>query len=221
MSKFDITDWSDFVRGVASPGVEGRMRSQLNTDPRARQIVEALGRVAALGKVDHEERAPEHAIRIAKAIAAGRRPAAAREAPQQGSLRAAATFLRRLRCTLAFDSRLQPAAAGTREIDTAHRQVVFEADDYRIDVRLEEEIEPRSTLAVGQVRSRGEQAEPLARVPVLVFAGKDEVAHALTSRFGEFQFEGLPRRPLELCLVIGEDFLEVPLEPRAEEGAGV
>lgn len=217
MSEFDITEWSDFVRGVTDPGAEERMRYRLKSDPKAQRVVAALSRVAALGRANNEDRVPEHAVRIAKSIAVGRLPADAKES-SRGFLERG--ILRRLQCAVAFDSLLQPSPAGTRDIDAPHRQVVFEAESYRIDVRLEHEVEPRSTLAVGQVTSRHEEVMPLARVPVLVFSGEDEVAHAVTSRFGEFQFEGLPRLPLELCLVIGEDFLEIPLVSGVDEGVG-
>ncbi len=208
MAKFDITDWSDFVRGVANPKDEETMRQLLApTDPDAAEttkVVESLRRVANVGLADAENPVPAHAVRIAKTIASSRQPLDRRD--QRQSMR------RRLRCRVTFDSLLQPAPAGTRDLDRSHRTMVFEADSYRVDLRLEHELEPRSAVAVGQVTQPDEQQDPLAKIPVLVFAGQDEIDRTLTSRFGEFHFEGLPRQPLDLCLLIGEDFVELPLD---------
>ena len=203
MTKFDITEWSDFARGAVDPEDEALMREHLATaSPATRRTVEILCRVAEVGRSDHEDPVPEHAVRIAKAIASVPRRQAA---PDRASL------WRRLRCAVTFDSLLEPAPAGTRNLEGAVREVVFEADSYRVDLRLEHELEPRSTVVVGQITSGG-AARPMSRLPVFVFSGKDEIGQTLTSEYGEFQFEALPREPLELCVVAGEDFLEIPLD---------
>lgn len=208
MAKFDITDWSDFVRGIASPEDEEKMQRLL--EPSATEassaagVVEHLRQVASLGKADHEAPVPSYAVRIAKAIASVRR--------QKPEIAQRRSPFRRLRCTAAFDSFLQPAPVGTRDLDRSHRTLTFEAESYRINLRLEHELEPRSTVAVGQVMQPSQTEAPLSRVPVLVFAGQDEIDRTLTSAFGEFQFEGLPQQALELCLLIGEDFVELPLD---------
>ncbi len=208
MAKFDITDWSDFVRGVATPEDEETMRQLLAPTARdavtTTELAESLSRVAAVGRSDIKDPVPPHAVRIAKAIAT------TRQAVAQQARRS--SLLKRLRCAVTFDSLLQPAPAGTRDLDRSHRTMVFEANSYRVDLRLEQELEPRSAVAVGQVTQSDADKGPLPRVPVLIFAGQDEVDRTVTSRFGEFHFEGLPRRRLDLCLVIGEDFVELPLD---------
>ncbi|MCP3961403.1 MAG: hypothetical protein GY719_26450 [bacterium] len=211
MTRYDITEWSDFVREVTDPETEEQMREHLAVaSVRVQRVVATLRRVAEVGLMDARDAVPEHAVRIAKAIASVPR-VTPHERDSEG-----ASVLRRLLCTVAFDSRLQPASAGTRDLEGSHRQMVYEAEGYRIDVRMEQELESQGTVAVGQVSRHDEGARPLARVPVLVFSGMDEIGHTVTSRFGEFQFEGLPRRDLDLCLVVGEDFLEIPLA--AESG---
>ncbi len=210
MAEFDISEWSDFVRGTADPAVEARMRRHLDSEASSssRRIVETLRWAADVGRSDHQDPVPAHAVRIAKAIASQGRDVArsSRTVP----------LLQRLRGTLVFDSWLQPAPAGTRDLGGSHRRVIFEAEDYRIQVRLEGE--PRSAVAVGQVTSGGEAGRPLSRIPVLVFSGKEMIDRAVTSRYGEFQFEELPHQSLDLCLAVGEDFLEIPLD--LERSAG-
>ncbi len=222
MAEFDITDWTDFVRGIADPGDEARMRRHLasGSSAPARRMVETLRWVAGVGRSDHQSLVPAYAVRIAKAIASqGRSAETGQTVSRHQTVSRPQTLLRRLCCTLAFDSRMQPAPAGTRDLEGSHRRVIYIADDYRIQVRLEGE--PRSSVAVGQVTSRGEAGRPMPRVPVLVFSGRDMIDQAVTSRYGEFQFEGLPHESLELCLAVGEDFLEVPLDLGAGEEAGL
>ncbi|MEM7351009.1 MAG: hypothetical protein AAF657_09405, partial [Acidobacteriota bacterium] len=148
-----------------------------------------------------------HAVRIAKAIASVRRPESASHtatAPQRGL-----AALRRLRLAITFDSLLAPAPVGTRNLASHHRQIILEVEGYRVDLAVE--LERRGTVAVGQVTSTYDEAKTFEGVPILVFAGEREIDHGLTSPHGEFQFEGLPQDELELCMVVGEDFLEIPL----------
>lgn len=210
MTRFDIIDWSDFVRGTADPELAEEMREHLAAaGPSTRRMVEVLRRVTAVGLADRDNPVPAHSIRLVKALASVPRRESA--APAEGS------GWRRLRLSLSFDSLAQPAPAGTRNLEDSHREVIFEAEAYRVDLRLEHEVEPRSTTAVGQI-THGDGSRPMSRVPVLVFAGGDEIGRTLTSRYGEFQFEALPRKSLDLCVVAGDDFLEIPLE--AEPGTG-
>ncbi len=204
MTRFDITEWSDFIRGTADPDKAERMREHLaSASPATRRTVDALRRVTEVGRSDHASPVPEHAVRIAKAIASvPRREDAAADSGSRW---------RRLRLTLAFDSLAQPAPAGTRNPEGSHREVVLEAESYRVDLRLEHELEPRGTTAVGQI-THGDASHPISLVPVLVFSGPDEIGRTLTSRYGEFQFEALPHKTLDLCVVAGEDFLEIPIE---------
>lgn len=214
MADFDITEWSDFVRGLVDPETAERMRAHLDSAPAAtRRRVDALRRIAALGRADEENAAPNYAVRIAKALASVQRPASsAADSPKPAAApQSPVASLRRLRLTITFDSQLEPAPAGRRNLVSSHRQIVLETEGYRVDLQLEHEVEPQGTVAVGQVMNTREAATSFPRVPVLVFSGQHEIDRTITSRFGEFQFEGLPRKDLELCLIVGEDFLEIPL----------
>ena len=199
MPKFDITDWSNFVRGVVSPDSECAMREHLGQSGRARRQVELLQRVAEVAQADQEQQIPEHALRIAKALGSLRRPA-----------EASSGLRRYLPFEITFDSLLEPVAAGTRNLQAQDRQLVFQADPYLLDLRLEHETSS-STVLVGQLLR--DAAEPVAEVPFLVYADDQVVGRSQTSDFGELQVEGLPRQSLRLCLLIdSEKCLEVPLE---------
>ena len=103
---------------------------------------------------------------------------------------------------------LQPAAAGTRELQTWDRQVVYRSSDYTVDVRVEYETD--STVLVGEILRN---SRPLPEVPVLVASGERIVARSLSGEFGEFQAEDLPRDSLRLSLLVGSDErIDLPLE---------
>ena len=227
MTEFDITQWSDFVRGIAEPATAEQMQNHLDAGPSpASRTVEALRRVAAVGRSDSDRPIPSSAVRIAKAIGSTARADAA---PR----------IRRVSCLVTFDSLLEPAAAGSRGVQEAHRELTLEAQGYSIDLRLEHEIETPTMVVVGQLlktdgeddptdRSRRQQDQadavprPVARAPVFMFSGEHLIGKAVTGHHGEFQIEGSPRRgtsgpppkaSLDLCLLAGEDYLEMPLTP--------
>lgn len=210
MSRLDIAQWCDFVRGVADPESERRMRQRLAAgDAAARRAVDLLSRVRTVSRGDEVRAVPEHAVRAAKAIATVRRPAA--EAP--GS-----SLWRFLPVELTFDNLRQPALAGTRDLQASSRQLSFRAEDYTVDLRLEPDEAPRTTALVGQLVRRWRGSRPVTRTPVLVAANGEIVDTSTTNRFGEFQAAGLPREPLDLYLLVGEDTcIRLPLDQDPDE----
>ena len=199
MTKFEITRWCDFVRGLAEPEEAEEMRRAL-ASPRPPREAAAMRRVAELARADRELDVPEWAIRGAKAIGCLQRPADAAAASP--------SIWKRLAFEVVFDSLLHPAAAGTRELQTWDRQIVYRSSDYTVDVRVEYETD--STVLVGEILRN---SRPLPEVPVLVAAGERIVARALSGEFGEFQAEDLPRDSLRLSLLVGSDErIDLPLE---------
>lgn len=200
MKRYEITRWCDFVRGLVEPQEAAAMRRSLE-GPRPPREAAAMRRVVEVARSDRELDVPQHAIRGAKAIGSlQRRPAAAGGA--------APAFWRRLSFEVVFDSQLHPAAEGTRELQAWDRQVIYRSDDYTVDVRLEYETD--GTVLVGEILR---DSRPLPEVPVLVVADQRIVARSLSSEFGEFQAEDLPRDSLSLSLLVGSDErIDLPLE---------
>jgi hypothetical protein len=192
MTNYDITQWSDFVRGVASPEDERTMRELRDQDPKAARTAELLSRVQAVAEADMALEIPEYALRIVKAAASVARPAA-EEIPN-------AKTWRFLSLETLFDSLMQPAMTGVRDMGMSHRQVSFQAEDYYLDVRWESD----TGVLVGQLAGQGgEAAAP--NVPVMMVAGGRIVERTTTSDLGEFQADGLPNESLELFVLVGED----------------
>jgi hypothetical protein len=211
MSDLDIIQWCDFVRGVLDPETDARMREQLNAgNAKTRKMVLLLNRVAAVGQSDAEMAIPEYALRSVKAIGSLQRPRAV-EASEK-------SLLRFLPFEIIFDSLGLPAPAGARFVQASHRQLTFKAEDFMVDVRLEHENGPNGTVIVGQLLLQADdEARPVSGIPVLVLSDDQIVGRSLTSRFGEFQAEGLPRAPLSLSLLVSnEECIDVPLGGTSE-----
>lgn len=235
MTRIDITDWCDFIRGVADPEVDETLHRRLAEDAAARRTVEILQRVDAVSQVDRALNIPEHALRGAKALASLQRPNHAVDEtrstePLSDEARSAegpegeswwSTLLERLPVRVAFDNLLQPSVAGTRDLQSPHRQILFEADEYTVDVRWEQEADAQHTVVIGQALKRDEATQPLTNLPIYVIAENKIVARAQTNRFGEFQADKLPKKPLRLCLLVGErTCLDLPLVGGAIRGEG-
>ena len=205
MTKFDITQWSDFVRGLTDAETEEAMRGALEKGQgEDARTVNLLRQVAEVGRLDHEFKIPDHALRGAKAIGSLQRPESAQEP--------SSSWLRFLPFSVSYDSLLQPAAVGTRNLHTLDRQMVFDTEDYTVEVRLEQENEPSSTVLVGEILEKTDTVRPVPQVPVLIKASGQIVAQSTTGPFGEFQAEGLPTDPLTLALLVNEtECIQLPL----------
>ena len=200
---FDLTDWCDYARGVADPETAPAMREVLARSASARRSVELFRRVGAVARSDQANEIPSYALRVVKAAAS----------LQSSSRSEASTALRFLPFKVTFDSLLQAVPAGTRDLSSSHQRIVsFQAADFSVHVRLEHETNPHAQVVVGQLLRHAPEPRPVPEVPVLVRSGGRVVGRSLTSRFGEFQADGLPPDPLELCLLVGdEDCIDIPL----------
>jgi hypothetical protein len=90
---------------------------------------------------------------------------------------------------LVFDSFRAPAAAGVRTLDLWSRQLLFEADDLAIDLRIETAGGSLRSSLMGQLLHQSQKTESLGELPVALMLGKQCVAHRTTNPFGEFLFE--------------------------------
>lgn len=211
MSKFDITQWCDYVRGLVEPEISEAMRQDYEqATAKERRAVDALRRLEEVGRHDLGLQIPAHALRGAKAIGSLQRTGEHAGTPSKR--------LRFLPFEISFDSFLQPAMSGTRKLHSMDRQLVFEAETYRVDLRLEQETDQPNTVIVGELLQQEEKEDrPLPRVPVWIKSGERIVGRAMTGEFGEFQAEGLPASSLTLCLLVDDDVcVELPIREGTE-----
>jgi len=189
MKHFDITHWTDFARGVAADADRTVMEAHVSSGcRRCRATLDLVQRVVTSTQADGRYEPSEPVVRCAKAISALLRP--------QGST------VSRLILRLAYDSFRDPVPAGIRAEDRVSRHTLFEAGNFALDLRLEQEKGSRLATLVGQLTNRQEPDGSLDEAPVLLMARKDIVAHAVYNRFGEFQLDYPPSRHLRLCISV-------------------
>jgi hypothetical protein len=91
--------------------------------------------------------------------------------------------------SLLFDSFRSPLVAGVRSAESASQQLLYGAGDYRIDVRIEPQMDSEKVVLIGQVLNSADPAERLSALPVNLLKGKKILAESVTSQYGEFQIE--------------------------------
>jgi hypothetical protein len=165
---------------------------------------------------------------VASAEAAYEEPSARLSAVARGVFRASAerswgervaVAFETLLASLTFDSAAGLQAVGVRGDRTASRQMLYQAGDYCIDLRLDRERDSMKIILVGQVANQKDPLLQLARLPVFVLDGKKVVSETASNQFGEFTLEFVPRQNLRLCVQVTQTGhqLEVPLKRSLEE----
>ena len=201
MTKYDITQMADYVRGLMDPVSEQRVQDYLESSSAssAKKQFSALRHVARLAETDRQFQVPDDAVRCVKALGSIRRP----EVHE-------VSLLKRMTMALTFDSQVAPAVAGTRDMRSADRQLVFQSQGFQIDLRLENDA--NGSVVVGQVVRDGEEVEPMVEVAVLAMAQDQVLARSQTGAFGEFQAEGLNADSIDLLFLIDDELcLEISL----------
>jgi len=152
-------------------------------------------------------------------------------APSDGAVRTVnATFVNRsagrLRqakaevASLLFDSFRSPLLAGVRSAGSASQQLLYGVGDYRIDVRIEPQMDSEKVVLIGQVLNSADPDERLSAAPVTLLKGRKILAESVTSEFGEFQIECELQGSLRLVVLLhGRGEVSLPLvEPLFSPG---
>lgn len=196
MKHYEITEWVDFVRGFVGEAKRTEMAQHLTGHcKRCHATVTVLARLIAAAQADAKYDVPESAVHMARAIYALQRP-------EQVQL------LPRLLADLVFDSFREPALAGVRGQQRITRQAMYEAGDYCVDLRMEQERGAATVALVGQIVNRALPDQKVSDIPILLMAGAEVLGRARSNEFGEFQLNYEPRQPLSL---------HVPVERAGQE----
>ena len=91
--------------------------------------------------------------------------------------------------SLLFDSFRNPLFAGVRSAASASQQLLYGAGDYRIDVRIEPQMDSEKVVIIGQILNSADPDERVSGALVSLIKGRKTVAESVTSEFGEFQIE--------------------------------
>ncbi len=206
MTHFDIARWTDFVRGLLGPVNRAAMQAHLNSGcEQCRRTADLLQRFATVARAEKRYQVPEYAVRSVKTLFALQQPE--RVNP-----------LSRIAARLVYDSARQPLPAGVRASHRISRQVLYQAGDYALDLRLEHERGSRHVNLVGQIANQKEPTKPMAGLLILALAGKRIVGRAVSNAFGEFQREYEPKSRLRLWVPVeGKKQIEVVLNGLATD----
>ena len=181
MKHFDITEWTDFARGVAENTDRAAMDAHLLSGcRRCRATLDLMKQVIVSTGASSRYEPPADAVRWAKAISALQRPTR--------------STLFRLVPRLVYDSFSDPVPAGLRAEDRVSHHALYEAGDFNLDLRFEHEKGSSVVTLVGQLTNSKDPDSSLPEAPVVVVERKEVVAHAIYNRFGEFQMDFPPAR---------------------------
>jgi hypothetical protein len=150
---YEITDWVDFVHGFLGDEARGRMEAHAAGCRRCAETVGWLRRLVAAALAEEEYYVPEHSVHMARAMYALQRPEEVH-------------VLSRVLAQLVFDSFREPAVAGVRSQQRITRQALYEAGDYSMDLRMEQERGAGTVMLVGQIVHRMKPEHMMADVPV-------------------------------------------------------
>lgn len=177
MRHYTLEQWVDFVRDVVDEAKKQEMQNHL--DSGCRPCSKELGMWQRLQQVARREPAyspSSGAVRTVNAAFANQRARAVGNAKSGIA-------------SVLFDSFRSPLLAGIRSAGTSSQQVLYGAGTYRIDVRIEPQMDSDKVILVGQVLNSADPDERLADVSVTLAKGRKVLAESTTSQFGEFQIE--------------------------------
>src|SRR5712691_10568158 len=210
MNHFELHQSADFVRGLIEESAQVTMERHLASGCRkCRQTTDLLHKVVAATRNDSRIQVPDYALRCARAIFLLQQPEKVQILP-------------RIRTRLLYDSFREPLPAGVRTQQRLSRQALYQAGDYSLDLRLENESGTSRVTLVGQIQNRKQPGKRLGGVPALLFSGKQVVGQAVSNSLGEFQMEYAPTKRLRLYLPVrqaGKRIKVLPNEGNPEKKA--
>lgn len=181
MKHFDDAAWSDFVKDVLHS--QQRVAMQAHVESGCEKCTAALDLWRNVLQLANQEKSfapPEDSVRIAKL-----------------QFTALAT-LGNFQVRLVFDSLLQLANAGVRGAASA-RQLLFETDEFSIDLRLDPQ--PAGISLIGQILDRTGAKQPVPDLPIHLQQGRLQLNTTNTNPSGEFHFEFKPASGLYISIL--------------------
>lgn len=204
MDHFDLTQWTDYVRGVTPPDAAGAMTEHARKCASCRPILEFLLRVAETAAADRAFVPPPHVVETAEAIF---------PAPT-GVSRDVWAGLRRVAGRLAWNSAVDPMPLGVRSMRPDSKHFVYRAGRYSIDLLLDGDPCATAVTMTGQIADESTPGSPLDNTKALLFSGKRIVASTTTNEFGEFSMRYEPSANLRLCLPVEQtgEYVELSID---------
>ena len=210
MKHYDLGHWTAFVHGCGSEATRAAMEQHLAEGcPDCEQTVSRLRVFSAIATNEAQYEVAPRALEFARSLGAR---------PQKKPW-----LLTRLMSRLVFDTMQTPVMAGVRGEPEAGRQALYQAGDYFVDVRLEQEASHAAVITVvGQVASPRKPAAALSNLPVSIVSHWAVLAQTVSNEFGEFQVEVAPQPNLKLYVQVNhENSIGVSLDNSRENARGL
>jgi hypothetical protein len=197
MAHFTLEKWSDFARNALKEKDKEEMHDHLDTG--CKRCADALKLWTHVRDVTSRAGAyqpPAETVRAAKAMF-GIHASPRRKAPI---------------LNLLFDSALTPSMAGVRSTATVARQLLYAAGAYRIDLRMEPQMDTDRVSVLGQILNSADPTRMIEPIAITLIQNHKVVSSSKTGTFGEFQLEGTLSDRLQLKLRLPDGVgVEIPL----------
>lgn len=183
---YNITEWLDHLRGFSDGDRAVALESHWQQCESCSATVGWLSKTLAAAANERTIEVPAQVVHNARAIFALR-----------GMDRV--QVHRGLLARLVFDSFAQPALQGVRSeqrLDVRH--LLYEADGFAIDVRLEHERGVPAISMIGQIHDPADSDQHIAQIPVTLSSANGVVAQTVANQFGEFTLKYAPQSSLRL-----------------------
>jgi hypothetical protein len=200
MRHYSLEKWVDFARNAMGEDEKIKMQSHLETGCAAcSKELSIWQRLQQVARRESAYAPSDGAVRTVNATFASR---------SAGRLRQARSEV----ASLLFDSFRSPLLAGVRSAGSASQQLLYGIGDYRIDVRIEPQMDSEKVVLIGQVLNSADPDERLSAAPVTLLKGRRTLAESVTSEFGEFQIECELQGSLRLVVLLhGRGEVSLPL----------
>jgi len=215
MGHYEIGEWADFARNLLSERERSEMEQHLASScARCGATLEFLRRVTDAAAA---ERAYDSAT-------SGLMPSASALFHGRGArtMDKVIEALQLLVANLTYDSASDLLPQGARAHRAETRQMMFQAGDFCLDLRVDRELDSGRVTLVGQLANPKNPQIQMAQLPVLILAGDKILTQTASNEFGEFSLEYVPRQNLRLCVPLDDAGVrvEVPLKRLLEEHEG-
>ena len=198
MTHISTAQCADIVRGALGPRERSEVDRHTEVCEACAEAVRFWHRLADMGVRDQHYDPPMDVVEAAHAYAAPR------PCEEHSVLSRAVERVQAFVATLTLDTLEQALPAGVRSGASVVRQLLYEAPQLAIDLRLENARRPDRIMLAGQIASRerpGAVGEGI-RVALVAIGIATEVAAVMTNRFGEFQCEFDRRDDLSLSIAL-------------------
>lgn len=207
MRHFSLSQWADFVRGVAPLDERGPMEQHLDGGcQECKQSFDIWSTVMQFAQREQLNDPPSSALRIVKAYFG---------LMQQGARAPEGIEIARL----AYDSFQQECTAERGMLASMPRQLLFKCGTFCVDVRLEPKPGSNYVVLVGQVIDSKKPLKGFDHVPVSLLSHGDKVSETTTNQFGEFHFGFQSVQHMQLFFGMQQKALVVPLPQGQTEAA--